>query len=73
MDKIKCINCVFNSTDPGFCICTRSYKVRDPERLHYCRNFYEKKSEEASKDTTDILGFMNKIMNKIAEESENKR
>lgn len=19
MDKIKCINCVFNSTDPGFC------------------------------------------------------
>lgn len=66
---IKCIDCVFSSTDPGFCICTRSYKVRDPEKLHYCRNFYEKKSEEASKDTTDILGFINGII----KESESKR
>lgn len=73
MDKIKCINCVFSSTDPGFCICTRSYKVRDPERLHYCRNFYEKKSEEASKDTTDILRFINGIINEIIKESESKR
>lgn len=69
---IKCSDCIFSSTDPGFCICTRSYKVRDPEKLHYCRNFYEKKNVRLSKDTTDILGFMNKIMNKIAEESENK-
>lgn len=73
MDKIKCINCVFNSTDPGFCICTRSYKVRDPERLHYCRNFHEKKSEEASKDTTDILRFINGIIKEIIKESESKR
>lgn len=71
--KIKCIDCHWSSTDPGFCICTRSYKIRDPEKLHYCRNFYEKKSGGSSKDTTDILGFMNKIMNKIVEESENKR
>lgn len=69
---IKCSDCVFSSTDPGFCICTRSYKVRDPDKLHYCRNFYEKKSEKPSKDTIDILGFMNQKMNKIAEESENK-
>lgn len=70
--KIKCIDCHWSSTDPGFCICTRSYKVRDPERLHYCRKFHEKKSGRPSKDTTEILGFMNKIMNKITEESENK-
>ena len=66
---IKCSDCVFSSTDPGFCICTRSYKVRDPKKLHYCRNFYEKKSEETSKDTTDIFGFMNGII----KESESKR
>lgn len=70
---IKCSDCVFSSTDQGFCICTRSYKVRDPERLHYCRNFYEKKNRKPSKDTTEILGFINGILNQITEESENKR
>lgn len=70
---IKCSDCVFSSTDPGFCICTRFYKVRDPDRLHYCRNFYKKKSGRPSKVTTDILGFMNQIMNQITEESENKK
>lgn len=69
MDKIKCIDCIFSSTDPGFCICKRSYKVRDPEKLHYCRNFCEKKSGGTSKDITDILGFINGII----KESENKR
>lgn len=66
---IKCSDCIFSSTDPGFCICTRSYKVRDPDKLHLCRNFYEKKNGRLSKDTTDILGFMNQII----KESENKR
>lgn len=66
---IKCSDCVFSSTDPGFCICTRSYKVRDPDKLHLCRNFYEKKGEGPSKDITDILGFMNQII----KESEDKR
>lgn len=66
---IKCSDCIFSSTDPGFCICERSYKVRDPDRLHYCRNFYEKKEGKPSKDTTEILGFINGII----KESENKR
>lgn len=66
---IKCSDCIFSSTDPGFCICRRSYKVRDPEKLHYCRNFYEKKGGGPSKDTTDILEFINGII----KESENKR
>ncbi len=66
---IKCSDCIFSSTDPGFCICTKSYKVRDPDRLHLCRNFYEKKGGEPSKDTTDILGFINGII----KESESKR
>ncbi|MFR4450903.1 MAG: hypothetical protein ACLT3T_13245 [Holdemanella porci] len=57
--------------------------VKDPEDVELqileiksdelnCRNFYEKKSGRPAKDTTEILGFMNKIMNKIAEESENR-
>lgn len=69
MNKIKCSDCIFSSTDPGFCICRRSYKVRDPDRLHCCRNFCEKKGGGSSKDTTDILGFINGII----KESENKR
>lgn len=70
---IKCSDCVFSSTDSGFCICTRSYKVRDPDKLHLCRNFYEKKSGKPPKDTTEILGFINGILNGIIEESESKR
>lgn len=66
---IKCSDCIFSSTDPGFYICKRSYKVRDPDRLHYCRNFYEKKGSGSFKDTNDIFGFINGIIR----ESENKR
>lgn len=66
---IRCSDYIFSSTDPGFCICIKSYKVRDPEKLHYCRNFYEKKNGGSSKDTTEILGFINGIIR----ESENKR
>lgn len=69
MDKIKCIDCIFSSIDSGFCICRRSYKVRDADRLHYCRNFYEKNGGERSKGTIEILGFMNQII----KESESKR
>lgn len=49
MDKIKCIDCIFSSIDSEFCICRRSYKVRDADRLHYCRNFYEKMVEKSLK------------------------
>lgn len=41
--------------------------VKDPEDVEL--QILEIKSD---KDTTEILEFMNKIMNKIAEESENK-
>lgn len=67
--KIKCIDCHWSSTDPGFCICTRSYKVRDPEKLHYCRNFYKRMVKGGSQDVTDVLGFMDQII----KESESKR
>lgn len=48
--------------------------VKDPEDVEL--QILEIKSDELIdeylEDTTEILGFMNKIMNKIAEESENK-
>lgn len=66
----KCVLIAHSANSRG--IVSNDTYVKDPDRLHYCRNFYEKKSGRPAKDTTEILGFMNKIMNKIAEESENK-
>lgn len=67
--KIKCIDCHWSSFDPGFCICTRSYKVRDPERLHYCRKFCKNMKKGTSPEVTDVLEFINGII----KESESKR
>ena len=47
----------------------RAYKVKDLDKLHYCRSFCEEVVKSKSQDTIDIFEFINGIIR----ESENKR